>query len=484
MDYDIPAAGRPLVVRGPTLSAAQVDALVAALGRLLTPLGQEEAHEQVSYCLRELIENAGRAVRKRRLFRKAGLDIADPADYSRGLALLREEEAGAVPEADPEDGGWVEVVLAPHPDRIVLRVGNAGQMVPAERLRVAQRLSAAQLYETFDEVVEQVEDDSESAGLGLAMLGMLLRRLGVPDDGFRFSSREGATAFEIILPLNLVSDEESDTLSDALLQEIETIPQVPHSIHSLRELLRDPDADFRALARLIRRDPALTLEVLRMANSPVYRRAQRIESCEVALSLLGLRGVRGILDTFGARQALESRYPAPLLDRLWRHSADIAELAAAIGRQLGCPDDVIEAAYIGGLLHDVGQILLEGRHPDTYRALQRHCEKKQAPAAAVESLIAGVNHARIGARMAEHWRLPERLAQAIRYGRAPLSAPEAARACAQLIYLAHPVAHRLRGAAKEYDLDDTVFARFGLEVPGGLEGLVERLGQADPGPAL
>ena len=275
----------------------------------------------------------------------------------------------------------------------------------------------------------------------------------------------------------VVRDEESDQLSAALLHEIDSIPQVPRHIDSLRALLSDPELDFRALARLIRRDPVLALEVLRMANSPVYRRHHHIENCEMALSLLGIRGLRGLLDTFGARKALEGRYPVRLMDRLFRHSADIAEMAAAIGRQLGHGDEVVEGAYIGGLLHDMGRIILEGRAPDTYRALQRYCEERQASEAAVESLIAGVNHARIGARMAEHWHLPDRLVQVIRYGRAPLSAPEDARGCAQLIYLAHPMAHRLRGAPKEYEVDDAVFESFGMVVPGGWEGLAERIGR-------
>ena len=471
--FGVPTEGHPLVVRAATLSSAQVDALVAVLYQMLLALGKEEIHDQISYGLRELIENALRANRKRLVFQNAGLDIADPGDYAKGLSLLQADDAP--PASALADTPFVEVSLALNSAHVILRVSNSAQMVETERRRVAQRLSAAQLYETFDEVLEQVEDDSESAGLGLVTLGLLLRRLGVPEEGLRFSSADGRTTFEIFLPVALVTDEESDQLTDSLLHEIESIPQIPQSIHSLRELLRDPDAHFHALARLIRKDPALTLELLRMANSPVYRRSQRIDRCEVAVSLLGIRGLRGILDTFGARKALEGHYPAELLDRLWTHSAEIAELAAAIGRQLNYPESTIEVAYVGGLLHDVGRIILEGRNPDSYRALQQFCAQRQSAAGAVESLIAGVNHTRIGARMAEHWNLPERLVQAIRYSRTPLSAPKAARECAQLIYLAHPVACRLHGGAKEYDIDDTVLASFDLNIPGGLDGLAERI---------
>ena len=472
LEYPVPVEGHPLVVRAPALSSDQINALVAVLYKILLVLRQEESHEQIAYALRELIENAVRANRKRQIFRRAGLDIADANDYPKGIALLaREEESGP---AVPDETDWIEVRLERTPNHVILAVSNSAQMVEIERVRVARRLSAALLYETFDEVFEQVEDDTESAGLGLVMLGMILRRLGVPEEDFRHFSADGATTFEIRLPVTLVSDEESDQLTEALLLEIQSIPQIPQNIHALRDLLRRPHADFPALARLIRRDPALTLEVLRMANSPVYRRSQRIESCEVALSLLGIRGLRGILDTYGARKALEGRYPAQLLDRLWNHSAEIADLAAAIGRQIRAPDDVIEGAYISGLLHDVGRIVLEGRHADTYQALQQYCAHKQASAAAVDSLIAGVNHARIGARMAEHWNLPERLVQAIRYSRAPLSAPAAARECAKLIYLAHAVAHRAGRAAKEVDIGDTVLTSFGIDFPGGLAGLAER----------
>ena len=482
LEYAPPANGRPLVVRSATLSPEQVDALVAALYQVLLSLGKEEIHDQISYCLRELIENAVRANLKRSVFRKAGLDIANPDDYAKGIRLLQDEDADSPPE--PANDAFVEVCIEQNAEHIVLRVSNSAQMVETERLRVTQRLSAAQLYETFDEVYEQVEDDTESAGMGLVMLGMLLRRLGVPDYGIRFSSADGVTTFEILLPLTLVSDEESDNLTDTLLKEIESIPQVPQNIHALREMLRNPDANFHAMARLIRKDPALALEVLRMANSPVYRRSQRIDTCEVAVSLLGIRGLRGILDTFGARKALETQYSVELLDRLWEHSAHVAELAAAIGQQLGYPDAVIEIAYVSGLLHDVGRIILEGRNPDAYQALQKFCTQKQTSAAAVEGLIAGVNHTRIGARMAEHWNLPERLVQAIRYSRAPLSAPKASRECAQLIYLAHPVARRLRGSAKEYDIDDTVLASFNLDIPGGLDGLAQRIAQSERKPAV
>ena len=472
-DFIVPQEGQPLAVRAPTLTPEQIEALIAVLYQMLVDLGKEELHDQVSFCLRELLENAVRANHKRRTFRHAGLDILNPGDYAKGIELLREE--GADSPVPIDDADFVEVRIERKANNLILRVTNSSQMVEVERQRVTQRLTASQLYESFDEVMEQVEDQSESAGLGLVMLGMILRRLGVPDGGLQFSSENGLTLFEITLPLDLVSDEESDNLTDAILHEIESIPQVPQNIQSLRDLLRNPDVDYAALAKLIRKDPALTLEVLRMANSAVYRRSQRIDNCETALSLLGIRGLRGILDTFGARKALENQYPAQLLERLWKHSMDIAELAASIGRQLDCSESTIEIAYVSGLLHDVGRIILEGRNPDAYQALQKFCVQKQASPAAAENLIAGVNHTRIGSRMAEHWNLPERLVQAIRYSRAPLSAPKAARESAQLIFLAHPMARRLRGGSKEYDINDTVLASFGLDIPGGLDELANRI---------
>lgn len=481
--YPTPSPNHPLVARAPSFSSDHLDAVVDALYRALLESGMEEVHDQISYCLRELVENAVRANRKRAVFLKAGLDVANPADYAKGLILLRDSPGDdPSPEPSPHDG-HVEILLSKSAEHILLRVSNTAEMVEAERARVSQRLSAAQLYETFDEVFEQVEDDSESAGLGLVMLGMILRRLGVPDDGIRYSSQNGLTVFEILVPLNLVTDEESDNLTDALLKEIQSIPQIPQNVHSLRDLIRNPDVDYKALARLIRKDPALALEVLRMANSPVYRRSQRIETCEVAVGLIGLRGLRGILDSFGARKALEGHYPAHVLDHLWEHSARVAELAAAIGRQLAFSESAIEAAYVGGLLHDVGRIVLEGRNPDAYRALQQFCANKQTSAAAAEGIIAGVNHTRIGARMAEHWNLPERLVQTIRYSRAPLSAPKSALESAQLVFLSHPVSRRLDGEAKEYDVDSNVLSSFGLDVPGGLDGLAERVRLAVSPPA-
>lgn len=431
-----------------------IDELQANLMEFLLAVHKEHIHPHLAYCLQEILDNAVRANLKRVFFQEKQLDLNDPAQYAQGMELFKTEFIG-------NRGYWVERLRELHSHSVTVEfcvsdeelsmfVINTAAIMPHERERINKRLDKARIYESVAEIFDEVSDDSESGGLGIVMLCMILRKLGLSEDCFVLEESEGETAVGIHIPLGSLTDEESETVSTALAKEIDSIPQFPDNILKLKKMLSSADTDFQAVANLLKRDPALTAEVLRMCNSAYYRRRQKIESCQLAISILGVRGLRSILDSFGARQALAQRFSPEKLERLWTHSTEVADVTSALCTRYAVPPEQTELAYNGALLHEIGRIVLEGRHPNTCAALDSLCSRKAVSVNAVEDLIEGVNHTMIGAALAAKWNLPEALVDSLKFYRTPRSAPPAVQRACALVYLAHCLTEQMHGRYEEF----------------------------------
>jgi putative nucleotidyltransferase with HDIG domain len=466
-------AKEAVTIRTYHMDDAVVDYIVSVLEQFLSAIHKENILDEIAYCLRELLDNAQKANIKRAFFLNEGLRIEDADDYTRGMQTFSDRAFSTGPylETLKAHEWYIEARFSIHDNRFKIDIINHTALLPQERSRILRKLSKAKVYNSLDQVFEDISDETESAGLGLVMLIIMLRKLGMPDRNFNVSGTDHCTCAALSIPLSLMTDEESKLVSDELIAEINTIPQFPESILQLTRMLNDPKNDLREISRLVKHDPALTMEVLRTANSAHYRRYNRIENSDLAISILGTRGLRYILQSYGARRALEEKYNGALLQDLWQHSLEMAEICAMLCRRYNGQDEEADIAYVSALLHDIGKIILEGRNPDAYAALRKICAEKKVSAGAVEDLIAGVNHALLGARMAENWNIPDRIVGTIRYCPVPLSAPDDIRGLCKLIYVAHMVEFKIHGEAKEYEIEENILREFGLDRQENLEQL-------------
>lgn len=129
-------------------------------------------------------------------------------------------------------------------------------------------------------------------------------------------------------------------------------PVLPSTALELMHLARRPDVTFPRVAALLRREPLIVTQVLRLAQSPVYRRAEPVRSLEQAASLLGLRALADLFvqATLTARVFRAPAYEAPM-NQLRDHSIATATIARIVCRETSFAEDY---AYLCGLLHDVG----------------------------------------------------------------------------------------------------------------------------------
>ena len=211
----------------------------------------------------------------------------------------------------------------------------------------------------------------------------------------------------------------SDTLLDVLrgivLGRVEkdtlVIPSLPEVASKCLELLRQEEVDLREVARLVERDPVLATRLLRQAASAAMG-GDRHVNIHQATTRLGSKNVRTLILDASAAQLFRSRDQriAVAARQLWEHSLAVALLSRDLAAILGGGLDV-EAAYLAGLVHDVGKpiaasILLEvERAADTTRFTLT-----------VDTWLAVVQgvHRSIGVALAKKWRLPDTVAAAIR----------------------------------------------------------------------
>jgi len=215
---------------------------------------------------------------------------------------------------------------------------------------------------------------------------------------------------------------------EAVVRQIESrgdLPTIGAVAARVVRLAADPDMDFRAVGRIIEQDPALAARVLRVANSPYYGVPGRVGTVERAVALLGFSQIRNIALSLSLISDL-SRWgdgeEAFRWDRFWEHSVGCAYFSEALARQAGLPASGGE--YAGGLLHDVGKILLGHHFPREFQEALRLAARERQGLLEAERRVFGTDHAEVGGWLAAKWSFPPDLLASIRHHHAPDAAGE------------------------------------------------------------
>jgi len=225
------------------------------------------------------------------------------------------------------------------------------------------------------------------------------------------------------------------------LGPLPVLPQVYFEVHNL--LVAEEDPSVEAIARAIRREPAMAAKLMQVANSTFFGQRRQVENVERATIVLGLAMVHGLVLTHGVFQVLEVRQVEGFShEALWRHSLACGLLARQLAQRLAWSPQEQESATLAGLLHDLGKLVLVKAIPGRYARVLRRVRQGKGSVEAAERALLGVTHASVGGHLAEWWNLPLPLASAIRWHCRPSASPQPdLLAC--LTHLADGLAHRL-----------------------------------------
>ena len=183
------------------------------------------------------------------------------------------------------------------------------------------------------------------------------------------------------------------------------LPPFPAAATKLLSLFQNEDADLRLVKPVLASDPALTAELLRMANSPLFTVTSAIRSVEHAVALLGLERVRSLAVSVAVR-----RFSANTNDRDYRSCWEHSLVCASVSEEVADYYDVSkEDAHTAALLHDIGRIGLLKAYSQKYAPVQRAEYRNVGESLALERYLVGVDHCHSGSFLEKVWGLPKSL---------------------------------------------------------------------------
>ena len=222
------------------------------------------------------------------------------------------------------------------------------------------------------------------------------------------------------------------------LETVENLPALPGVIDQIRNMILDPGSDNELIAQIMSDEPSMMANVLKLANSAMYGARERINSLQVAITRLGLKAVYNLATSIGVVKMLEN-FNAKGFDHkaFCEHSIStgiamcvIADVCKDNLKQTHSPD----VLHLSGVLHDVGRLLtLQFFEKEVQEAIEL-CEKHSLPLFLAEQKTIGVDHAAVGAWLAQKWNMDEVQRNVIAYHHDPMLGPSAH---AESIFLCH-----------------------------------------------
>ena len=194
---------------------------------------------------------------------------------------------------------------------------------------------------------------------------------------------------------------------------------MPANVTRALKEVEKSDISIGALAGLISLDQALAALVLQMSNSAALGYSRTCSTVYEAIMHIGLSRLKTILLASTTTDMMRRGLSGYRLGEgeLWHHSLVTAVTAEWLAQALHYPNP--EEAYVSGLLHDMGKLLLDQFVLSNYTMIVYYVHQYQLPLWLVEEKLIGIDHAKVGGLMAERWNFPVTLVDAIRFHHTP-----------------------------------------------------------------
>lgn len=202
------------------------------------------------------------------------------------------------------------------------------------------------------------------------------------------------------------------------MTDLSSLPEVIERAFQIEEGDKD---SAETLASAIGSDHHLSLQLLRISNSPFYGKSEHVESITDAVMLIGFNAVRSLAVAAAAVSGVWSNHELFDARRFWFHSLSCGLFAEMTARRMRMNKP--EAMFALGVLHDIGRVIMIQYIPDAYGEAVKLMNEKRIYLWRAEREVLGFDHAEAGERLAKRWRLPQLLSQSIRFHHEPQEAP-------------------------------------------------------------
>ena len=196
------------------------------------------------------------------------------------------------------------------------------------------------------------------------------------------------------------------------LEQILDLPTISTVYTQIEELTKREDTSADDVARAIEVDQAITAKVLRLSNSAFFGFARRIASVKDAVTLIGFESVRAAVAAVTTFDALGRIEESPNFPRraFWEHCIGCGAIARFLAGKLDMDAD---QAFVAGLMHDIGKVILDGYFPEEFAMALKTADEKNLTIFEAEKDVNPVTHEEVGRHLAERWNLPEPLIEVV-----------------------------------------------------------------------
>jgi putative nucleotidyltransferase with HDIG domain len=205
-----------------------------------------------------------------------------------------------------------------------------------------------------------------------------------------------------------------------LVEEVRDLPMsMSETLPAVIEACDNADTSVNDLTGLISSDQSLVAMLLKLANSAYYGYARRIETLPEAIVLLGFSTIKSLAITATTMNLLFQSEDelSKIRHEIWSHSLGVGVAARALARKRGNIHP--EKAFVAGLMHDLGMIILSVYRKDDFKLAIATANERGITYEAAEAEIFEFSHAELGAEVAEAWSFPPTHCEAILHHHTP-----------------------------------------------------------------
>jgi len=213
---------------------------------------------------------------------------------------------------------------------------------------------------------------------------------------------------------SVVTENASSDRLHTFVDGIKDVLSLPDIAQRVLNVVNDDESSAQDLHKVVESDPALVARLLRTANSSKFGLSVRIDSVQRAVAILGSNMIKNLALTISIAESFKGDVTIGTYSRkgLWKHLVTVAVASRLLAEQCGLPQS--DEAYMSGLLHDLGFILLDQHNHELFVQLIENTEPN-TPIVELEHQILGFDHTKLGAALAEKWGFPSVVVNSIRF---------------------------------------------------------------------
>ena len=196
-----------------------------------------------------------------------------------------------------------------------------------------------------------------------------------------------------------------------LVAQLKHLPSIPEIYSKIVDLLHDPNSSIEDVGALIASDMAMTAKILQIVNSSFFGLARRVSRPIDAAGYLGIDTIKSLVLATNVFSQYETKTPNGYSAlKAAEHSQQVGAAARAIAKSEDMPRAVVDDAFVAGMLHDVGELVLASSLPEQFERATAHAGLNGL---AAEMEIFGTTHAEVGGYLLGLWGLPARVIEGI-----------------------------------------------------------------------